>query len=108
MWINSGIGCRWKSWTVATSLTILSKNYFWIRPPQESDGYRRGDPVKLTDENQLENTRRKLSGLLALIEHKERDTVRHPAHRDSLKSMKRFADKLRAEIEEYEKRHQTV
>lgn len=64
--------------------------------------------MKLTDQNQLENTRRKLSGLLALIEQKERDTVRHPAYRDSLKTMKRFADKLRAEIEEYEQSRQTA
>ena len=64
--------------------------------------------MKLTDENELENTRRKLTGLLALIEYKERDTVRHPAHRDSLKSMKRFADKLHTEIEEYEQSRQTA
>ena len=64
--------------------------------------------MKLTDQNQVENTRRKLSGLLALIEDQERDTAGHPAHRDSLMTMKRFADKLRAEIEEYEQSHQTA
>jgi hypothetical protein len=64
--------------------------------------------MKLTDENQLENTRRKLAGLLALIDKKEDATIRHPAHEDSVRSMKRFADKLRAEIEEYEQSHQTA
>ena len=64
--------------------------------------------MKLANENELENTRRKLCGLLSLIENKERDTVHHPASQDSLKTMNRFADKLRDEIEEYEKSHQTA
>ena len=64
--------------------------------------------MKLANENELENTRRKLCGLLSLIENKERDTVRHPAYQDSLKTMNRFADKLRAEIEEYEQSRQTA
>jgi len=64
--------------------------------------------MKLTNETQLENTRRKLAGLLRLIDKEEQETVGHPAHDISLRSLKRFADKLRAEIEEYEQSHQTA
>ena len=64
--------------------------------------------MKLTDENQVQNTRRKLTGLLALIDKKEHASEPHPARADSLRSMKRFADKLLAEIHEYEQSHQTA
>jgi hypothetical protein len=64
--------------------------------------------MRLRDDNELENTRRKLAGLLDLIEKKVERGPRSPAHEWSLESMKEMARQLKAEIDEYERSHQTA
>ncbi len=64
--------------------------------------------MKLTSDLQLANTQRKLAELEKLILKREQSSGDSPAHELSLESMRRFAGKLRAEIEEYEKSHQTA
>lgn len=62
--------------------------------------------MKLANDKELENTRRKLFELEALMADKEAAVVKGPAHDAALRGMRRFADKLRAEITEYEQAHQ--
>jgi hypothetical protein len=63
--------------------------------------------MKLQNDIELENTRRKLSRLRQLISQKER--AAHSAGHDiSVESMKAMAEKLVAEIHEYERTHQTA
>lgn len=62
--------------------------------------------MKLQNERELQNTQRKLSLLMELIEHKEESPTESPAYEWSLESLKRFAAQLRSEIEEYERAHQ--
>jgi len=62
--------------------------------------------MRLKNETQLLNTQRKLAGLEKLIREEEKLREKPPAHELSLKTMRRFAEKLRAEISEYEQAHQ--
>lgn len=62
--------------------------------------------MKLQNEVELQNTRRKLSALEELLAAKEKANERSSAHEFSLQGMKATAQKLRAEIEEYERSHQ--
>jgi len=64
--------------------------------------------MRLANENELLNTRSKLSALEALIRKKETSPTESPARELSLESMRRMAGKLRSEIEEYERAHQTT
>lgn len=64
--------------------------------------------MKLKDDLELANTQRKLAELQTLIEKREQSSGDSPAHELSLESMRRFAEKLRAEIKEYERAHQTT
>ncbi|MCY2950721.1 MAG: hypothetical protein NTU53_01940 [Planctomycetota bacterium] len=62
--------------------------------------------MKLQNEQELENTRRKLTELEALIARNAGKPNRTPISDLSLQSMKQMATKLRAEILEYEQAHQ--
>ena len=62
----------------------------------------------LASEIELANTQRKLSELEKLIMKREHFPSDSEAHELSLESMRRFAHKLRAEIDEYQCSHQTV
>ena len=62
--------------------------------------------MRLKNDNQLLNTQRKLADLEKLIREEEQLVKKPPAHELSLKTMRRFAEKLRAEIVEYEQAHQ--
>jgi hypothetical protein len=64
--------------------------------------------MKLKTDVEAANTQRKLAELEKLIQKRERSTGDAPAHELSLESMRRFAKKLRSEIEEYERSHQTA
>lgn len=64
--------------------------------------------MKLSNERQLKNTVRKLSTLQSLIDRKEASGLPSAAKEMSVKSMKKMAAKLRAEINEYERAHQTA
>ena len=64
--------------------------------------------MKLKSELELTNTQRKLAELEKVIQKREQLPDDSPVHELSLKSMRRFAGKLRTEIEEYEKSHQKV
>jgi hypothetical protein len=64
--------------------------------------------MKLKNEIELENTRRKLASLEQLIAAKVAGPPQSKAHEWSLETMQSLARKLRAEIEEYEKTHQTA
>jgi hypothetical protein len=63
--------------------------------------------MKLKSDREVENSQRKLAELLKRIEAKERVQSPSQAHALSLESMKHMANRLRAEIEEYERAHQT-
>ena len=60
--------------------------------------------MKLRNETAL--SQRKLTELLKLIEKKQELPAATPAHKLSLDSMRRMAERLRSEIEEYEKARQ--
>ncbi len=62
--------------------------------------------MKLKDDIELANTQRKLADLEVLIRKRESSREKPPGHELSLLSMRRFAEKLRAEILEYEQAHQ--
>lgn len=62
--------------------------------------------MKLQNEIELENTRRKLAELQAMISTKENSPTRGPAYEISLESMRALAQKLEAEIAEYQRAHQ--
>jgi hypothetical protein len=62
--------------------------------------------MRLKNDQELKNTKRKLSGLLEVIEQDERTPNDLPGRELSLRSLRRFAEKLRLEIEEYEQAHQ--
>jgi hypothetical protein len=64
--------------------------------------------MKLQNDTELENTRKKLARLKELIEQKDRTSTRLASHDLSLESMKAMADKLAVEIREYERSHQTA
>jgi hypothetical protein len=65
--------------------------------------------MKLQNEIELQNTRRKLAALEELMAAKDNEAPAAPAARQlTLQSMKSMAQKLRAEIEEYERTHQTA
>jgi hypothetical protein len=57
---------------------------------------------------ELTNTQRKLTELERLIQKREQSTGDSPAQKLSLGSMRRFACKLRADIDQYTKLHQTA
>jgi len=63
--------------------------------------------MRLKSDREFENSQRKLTELLKRIEAKERAESRSQAHELSLESMKLMAKRLRAEVEEYERAHQT-
>jgi len=63
--------------------------------------------MRLKSDLELENSQRKLTALLKRIEAKERAPSGSQAHGLSLESMKLMAKRLRAEVEEYERAHQT-
>ena len=62
--------------------------------------------MKLKNGRELENSQRKRSELLRLIQKKEQSPSTSPASHLSLDSMKRMAQRLRAEIDEYERARQ--
>ncbi|MGD0770523.1 MAG: hypothetical protein ABSB42_20245 [Tepidisphaeraceae bacterium] len=62
--------------------------------------------MRLKDDRERNNSQRKLGELLKLIEKKEQSSMRSAAYEISLESMKVMANRLRAEIEEYERAHQ--
>ena len=62
--------------------------------------------MRLKSSDELDNTQGKLSELLKLIEKKEQTPTNSPAYHASLDSMRKTAQKLRAEINEYEAAHQ--
>ncbi|MGA2442177.1 MAG: hypothetical protein ABSH08_14580 [Tepidisphaeraceae bacterium] len=62
--------------------------------------------MRLKDDRERNNSQRKLNELLRLIEKKERSSMRSAAYEMSLESMKVMANRLRAEVEEYERAHQ--
>lgn len=64
--------------------------------------------MKLQNEIELQNTRRKLSALEELIAAKTNSSDVSAARKIALQGMKSTAQKLRAEIEEYERTHQTA
>ena len=64
--------------------------------------------MKLQNDVELENTRRKLAALKSLMQSKEGSASGSPATDWSLESMRRFAMQLQAEVEEYERAHQTA
>jgi len=64
--------------------------------------------MKLQNEIELQNTRRKLSALQELIALKEKGPGTSAAHEIALQGMKSTEMKLLAEIEEYERTHQTA
>jgi hypothetical protein len=68
----------------------------------ERQGLNRGSAMKITNDQELENTRIKLTGLLELIKRHESETSGHPARKDSLRTIQILADQLRNEISEYE------
>jgi hypothetical protein len=63
--------------------------------------------MRLKNDREFNNSQRKLNELLRLIESKERSSIRSAAYEISLESMKLMANRLRAEVEEYERAHQT-
>ena len=63
--------------------------------------------MKLKSDREFDNSQRKLNELLKLIEKKERSPMHSAAREISLESMKLMANRLRAEVEEYERAHQT-
>ena len=63
--------------------------------------------MKLANETELVNTRRKLAGLQALIRNKDLCPPHSPAYEASRRSLKRFAEKLADEIREFEQRHES-
>ncbi len=64
--------------------------------------------MKLRNEIELQNTRRKLAALEDLISAKELKAEVTSSREFSLQGMKTTAQKLRAEIEEYVRTHQTA
>ncbi len=64
--------------------------------------------MKLLNDAELENTRRKLSKLEHLIDKKVQSKHRSAAYEISMESMKATAEKLRDEITEYEASDQTI
>jgi hypothetical protein len=64
--------------------------------------------MKLANDTELANTRRKLDALEKLIQKSEQSRSSASAQDLSLESMRRFARKLRREIIEYENSHQTT
>jgi hypothetical protein len=63
--------------------------------------------MRLKNDREFNNSQRKLGELLKLIEKKEQSSMRSAAYEISLESMKLMANRLRAEVEEYERAHQT-
>ena len=59
--------------------------------------------MRLKNEHELHNSQRKLAELLRLIEAKQNSPADSAAHQLSLDSMKRMAERIRSEIEEYER-----
>lgn len=64
--------------------------------------------MNLHNDQELQNTRRKLAGLQTLIRKKLESPAGSAASELSLESMRRRERKLLAEINEYERRHQTT
>jgi hypothetical protein len=64
--------------------------------------------MKLRDKKELANSQRKLAELEQLIQKREHSSDPSPAHGLSLETMRHFASKLRAQIEEYQRSHQTA
>ena len=59
--------------------------------------------MRLTNERELQNSQRKLAELLRLIEAKQDSAPVSAAHQLSLDSMKKMTQRIRAEIEEYQR-----
>ena len=62
--------------------------------------------MRLKNDQELHTSRQKLKLLLEAIEEKEQATDRGPGYQWSLGSIRRLADQIRGEIEEYEQAHQ--
>ncbi len=58
--------------------------------------------MRLTSDQQVRNTRMKLEGIEKLIADKIASPDRGPAYEACLHTLRRWADKLRKEIEEYQ------
>jgi hypothetical protein len=63
--------------------------------------------MKLQNETEFDNSQRKLAALLKLIEKKETSSTHSLSREISLESMKLMAKRLTAEVQEYERAHQT-
>jgi hypothetical protein len=63
--------------------------------------------MRLKNDREFENSQRKLTELLKRIDAKERAQSLSQAHALSLESMRFMAKRLRTEVEEYERAHQT-
>jgi hypothetical protein len=59
--------------------------------------------MTLKNEHELQNSQRKLAELLKLIELKQSSPTTSAAHELSLDSMKKMAQRIRAEIDDYER-----
>lgn len=68
----------------------------------------RGCLMKLQNEIELQNTRRKLSALEELIAAKANSPDVSAVREIALQGMKSTAQKIRSEIDEYERTHQTA
>jgi hypothetical protein len=64
--------------------------------------------MKLQNDTELQNTRRKLSALEELMAAKDKAPESSAAREFAVQGMKSMAQKLRAEIEEHERTHQTA
>ena len=64
--------------------------------------------MALRNDIELENTRRKLAGLEELIAKRRNEPDAGESRAISLETMNRRAQKLRLEIQEYERKHQTA
>jgi hypothetical protein len=62
--------------------------------------------MRIKSENEFDNSQRKLSSLLKLIEKKERSSPDSAARELSLESMRMMAKKIQTELQEYERAHQ--
>ena len=62
--------------------------------------------MRLKNDLELQTSRQKLALLMEAIEKKEQSTDRGPGYQWSLDSIRRLADQIRGEIEEYEQAHQ--
>jgi hypothetical protein len=64
--------------------------------------------MRLANDEQLSNTRRKLANVEEMIRRHQQAPSSHPAREDSLRSLRAFACQLQGEIAEYEATNRPV